>query len=113
MTGLWRRPDGFGMVSRRYDPEGGAAAGPGTIARALRDRGHDVDVVTGYPTYPVGRVFDGYRQRPYQREVLEGVMVHRAPIFPSHDTRAARPRGQLPQLRPVGLGSGPERPGCC
>jgi colanic acid biosynthesis glycosyl transferase WcaI len=80
----------LGMVSHWYDPEGGAAAGPGTIARALRDRGHDVDVVTGFPTYPVGRVFDGYRQRPYQREVLEGVTVHRAPIFPSHDTRAAR-----------------------
>ena len=79
-----------GMVSHWYDPEGGAAAGPGTIARALNDRGHDVDVVTGFPTYPAGRVFDGYRQRPYQREVLEGVTVHRGPIFPSHDTRTAR-----------------------
>lgn len=77
------------MISHWYDPEGGAAAGPGTIARALRDRGHDVHVVTGFPSYPAGRIFEGYRLRPYQREVLEGVTVHRAPVYPSHDARAA------------------------
>lgn len=79
----------IGVITHWYDPEGGAAAGPGTIARALRDLGHEVHVITGFPTYPVGRVFDGYRQRPYLREVLDGVTVHRSPIYPSHDTRAA------------------------
>lgn len=79
----------IGILSHWYDPEGGAAAGPGTIARVLRRQGHDIDVVTGYPIYPSGRVADGYRIRPYQREVREGVTVHRAPIYPSHDTRAA------------------------
>ena len=77
-----------GMVSHWYDPEGGAAAGPGTIARALHQRGHRVGVVTGFPIYPSGRVADGYRIRPYQRQVMEGVAVHRAPIYPSHDDRA-------------------------
>ena len=76
------------MFSHWYDPEGGAAAGPGTIARALRDRGHDVHVVTGFPHYPAGRVFPGYKVRAYQREVLDGVTVHRSAIYPSHDTRA-------------------------
>lgn len=76
------------MFSHWYDPEGGAAAGPGTIARALRDRGHDVHVVTGFPHYPAGRVFSGYRVRAYQREILDGVTVHRSAIYPSHDTRA-------------------------
>lgn len=79
----------IGFISHWYDPEGGAAAGPGTVARALRDLGHEVHVVTGFPTYPHGRVFDGYHQRPYVREVLDGVTVHRSPIYPSHDTRAA------------------------
>lgn len=78
----------IGFITHWYDPEGGAAAGPGTIARALRDLGHEVHVVTGFPTYPAGRVFDGYRQRPYVREVLDGITVHRSPIYPSHDTRA-------------------------
>lgn len=75
------------MLSHWYDPETGGAAGPGTIARALQQRGHEVDVVTGYPIYPTGRLADGYRIRPYQREVMRGVTVHRSPIYPSHDTR--------------------------
>jgi len=78
------------IMSHWYDPEGGAAAGPGTIARALRDRGHDVHVVTGFPNYPTGTVFPGYRVRPYQREILDGITVHRSAIFPSHDTGAVK-----------------------
>lgn len=77
-----------GIISHWYDPEGGAAAGPGTIARALHMRGHDVDVVTGYPIYPTGRVAEGYRMRPYAHETLDGITVHRGAIYPSHDTRA-------------------------
>jgi len=78
------------MISQWYDPEGGAAAGPGTIARALRDRGHEVHVVTGFPNYPSGRVFPGYRVRPYVRETREGITVHRSAIYPSHDTGALK-----------------------
>lgn len=78
------------MLSHWFDPEGGAAAGPGTIARALHRRGHEVDVLTGYPIYPAGQVFDGYRVRPYMREIIRGVNVHRVPIYPSHDDNAGR-----------------------
>lgn len=80
----------IGFISHWYDPEGGSAAVPGTIARALSERGHEVQVVTGFPIYPTGRVFEGYNVRPYQREALAGVTVHRSPIYPSHDTRASR-----------------------
>ena len=80
----------IGFITHWYDPEGGAAAGPGTIARALAERGHNVHVVTGYPIYPKGEVFDGYSVRPYLREVMGDVTVHRFPIYPSHDTSAAR-----------------------
>lgn len=78
----------IGFVTHWFDPEGGAAAGPGTIARALRDLGHDVQVVTGFPIYPAGRVFAGYKNRPYQREDRDGIVVHRTLIYPSHDDRA-------------------------
>ena len=78
------------MITQWYDPEGGAAGHPGVVARALRDLGHDVHVVTGVPIYPKGKIFPGYANRPYQREVLDGVTVHRGPIFPSHDARAWR-----------------------
>lgn len=80
----------IGMLSHWFDPEGGAAAGPGTIARALQGRGHQVDVLTGFPIYPAGKVFDGYDIRPYMREEIRGINVHRVPIYPSHDDSAAR-----------------------
>ena len=72
-----------------YDPEGGSAATSGIIARALMRRGHEVHVITGFPIYPAGQIFDGYKLRPYQREIIDGAIVHRSAIYPSHDTRAA------------------------
>lgn len=80
----------IGMISQWYDPERGSAALPGNIARSLLRRGHRVDVVTGFPNYPSGTVYPGYRIRPYQREVIEGVTVHRAPLYPSHDSHPLR-----------------------
>lgn len=78
------------MVTQWYDPEGSSAALPGVISRALAARGHEVHVLTGFPNYPSGRLADGYRVRPYLREERGGVTVHRAPLYPSHDARAAR-----------------------
>jgi len=78
------------MISQWYDPEQGSAIMSGTIARALRDRGNKVQVVTGFPNYPDGKLYPGYRVRPYQREQLEGVTVHRAPLYVSHDANPRR-----------------------
>lgn len=78
------------MVSQWYDPEGSSAALPGVISRALLDQGHEVDVLTGFPNYPDGKVFPGYKVRPYAREVIRGITVHRAPLYASHDSRASR-----------------------
>jgi glycosyltransferase involved in cell wall biosynthesis len=78
------------MISQWYDPEQGSAIMPGTIARALRGRGNEVQVVTGFPNYPSGHLYPGYRVRHYQREQLQGVTVHRAPLYVSHDTNPRR-----------------------
>lgn len=78
------------MVSQWYDPEVGSAITPGAIARALRSRGNDVHVITGFPNYPQGRLYPGYHQRLHQHELLEGVHVHRAPLYVSHDAHAVR-----------------------
>lgn len=76
------------FITHWFDPEGGAAAGPGIIARALAERGHEIHVVTGYPIYPDGEVFDGYSLRLYSRELMDGMIVHRFPTYPSHDSTA-------------------------
>ena len=78
------------MISQWYDPEKGSAIMSGTIARALRDQGHDVQVVTGFPNYPEGQLYPGYRVRPYRREEMQGVTVHRAPLYVSHDADPKR-----------------------
>lgn len=78
------------MISQWYDPEQGSAIMSGTIARALMEQGNEVQVVTGFPNYPDGELYPGYRVRPYQREQLQGVSVHRAPLYVSHDSDPRR-----------------------
>jgi colanic acid biosynthesis glycosyl transferase WcaI len=46
-------------------------------AKAWLDQGHDVTVVTGVPNWPHGRVFDGYRNRLYQEQWVDGIRVIR------------------------------------
>ncbi|WP_412522695.1 glycosyltransferase family 4 protein [Shewanella chilikensis] len=60
------------------------------FAQALRDEGHEVEVLTGFPNYPGGKVYDGYKIMPYTKEVMDGIVVHRAPLYPSHDSSALK-----------------------
>jgi len=60
------------------------------FAKALREKGHDVSVLTGFPNYPGGKVYPGYRLRLYQREEMDGIKIHRVALYPSHDTSALR-----------------------
>lgn len=78
------------FISQWYAPELGDGGVPRGIATALRDHGHQVEVLTGLPNYPEGRLYPGYRVRPYQCEELDALTVHRAPLYLSHDTNARR-----------------------
>ncbi len=60
------------------------------FAKALAARGHQVQVLTGFPNYPGGMVYPGYRIGMPQRENLEGISVVRVPLYPSHDSSAIR-----------------------
>ncbi|MGY6214061.1 glycosyltransferase family 4 protein [Methylolobus aquaticus] len=39
--------------------------------------GHEVTVITGAPNFPAGKVFEGYRNRLWQTETMEGIRVIR------------------------------------
>jgi colanic acid biosynthesis glycosyl transferase WcaI len=54
------------ILSQYYDPK--PVAKPGELARALRDRDHETAIVIGFPNYPSGKLYDGYRLRLIQRE---------------------------------------------
>lgn len=58
---------------------------PASLARELSRIGHDVDVVTGFPNYPTGKLFPGYELRWRQFERREGLRTLRVPLYPSHD----------------------------
>jgi colanic acid biosynthesis glycosyl transferase WcaI len=85
----------IGMISQWYEPETGSAAHPTAIARALHARGHEVQVLTGFPSYPQGRVHSGYRMSVRRQEVREGVRLLRVPDVPSHDDSGLRRAASL------------------
>lgn len=60
------------------------------FAKALKEKGHYVEVLTGFPNYPVGKVYPGYRVRLFQRETMDGIPVHRVALYPSHDKSTLR-----------------------
>jgi len=60
------------------------------FARELTDRGHEVRIVTGFPNYPGGKIYDSYKIRIWQKEEIEGIPILRTPLFPSHDSSAVR-----------------------
>jgi glycosyltransferase involved in cell wall biosynthesis len=55
------------------------------FAKELVARGHEVEVLTGYPNYPGGKLYPGYKIRPWMRETLDGIDVLRVALYPSHD----------------------------
>ena len=55
-----------------------------SFARALRDRGCDVRVVTGFPNYPRGKLYPGHRLRAFRRQRIDDVVVDRVFLYPSH-----------------------------
>jgi glycosyltransferase involved in cell wall biosynthesis len=60
------------------------------FAKALSENGHEVEVLTGFPNYPGGRVYPGFHIKPFQRETIDGIPVIRVALYPSHDASAAR-----------------------
>lgn len=75
------------FVTQWFEPE--PAFKGASFAAALQARGHQVEVATAFPNYPGGKLYAGYRMRPYQRETIDGLAVHRLALWPSHDRSSA------------------------
>jgi len=76
------------MLTQWFDPEP-IFKGLG-FAKALVARGHEVEVLTGFPNYPGGELYPGYEVRPWRRENIDGVSVIRVALYPSHDKSALK-----------------------
>lgn len=60
------------------------------FAKEFVRNGHEVEVLTGFPCYPQGKLYDGYKLKCLQREIIEGIPVTRLPVYPSHDRSSIR-----------------------
>jgi glycosyltransferase involved in cell wall biosynthesis len=78
----------IGIVSQWYPPE--PVSIPADLADELSRRGHTVRVLTGFPNYPGGELYEGYEQRWRTVERHDGVTVRRVPLYASHDASGLR-----------------------
>lgn len=82
------RPIRVLLLTQWFDPE---PTFKGLVfARELVKQGFEVEVVTGFPNYPSGKVYPGYRVKWLQREVIDGVQITRVPLYPNHDQAAIK-----------------------
>jgi colanic acid biosynthesis glycosyl transferase WcaI len=72
------------ILSQWFHPENNVRAD--VLAVALAARGHDVQVVTGFPNYPLGRIYEGYQQKLWTKEKWRGIQVLRFPLYPDHSS---------------------------
>jgi len=76
------------ILSQYYPPE------PDPKIRALgidlTRRGHRVQVITGFPNYPQGRLYPGWRQRLWRRMRTDGLDVWRLPLYTDHSRSQLR-----------------------
>lgn len=71
------------LLTQWFDPE---PTFKGLVfAKQLQAEGHEVEVITGFPNYPGGKLYAGYKQRWLQTELIDGIRVNRVPLYPSHD----------------------------
>jgi len=75
------------ILSQWYPPE--PVAIPHEMAYDLVKRGHQVLSITGFPNYPSGKIYTGYRQHFWQWEEMDGVQVLRLPLYPYHGRSGA------------------------
>lgn len=71
------------MLTQYFPPETGAAqVRLFEVAKAIRDQGHQIEVVTAFPNYPTGVIPPEYQGKFYMRDELDGITVHRTWIYP-------------------------------
>lgn len=74
------------IVTQWFDPE--PTSKGLCFANALINQGFDVQVITGFPNYPGGKIYPGFKIKFIQRDFMKKVLVTRVPLYPSHGKSA-------------------------
>ncbi len=71
------------IISQYFWPENFSI---NSVAESLSKKVTDLEVLTGKPNYPKGKIFHGYRALGSQREVYEGITINRIPLLARGDS---------------------------
>ena len=75
------------LVSQYFYPENFKI---NDLVFSLKERGHEITVLTGKPNYPKGNFFDGYSWNSPGFETINGIPVYRANLFSRGNGGAVR-----------------------
>ena len=84
MTGKRKTKMHILFIAHNFHPEPNFFFGL-PFAKALKKQGHTVEILTGLPNYPAGKIYDGYKMKLRQREMMDDIPVIRVPLYPSHN----------------------------
>lgn len=60
------------------------------FVKDLQNKGFDVTVITGYPNYPQGKIYSGFKNSLFSEELMDGVPVIRTFTYADHSTSAIK-----------------------
>jgi colanic acid biosynthesis glycosyl transferase WcaI len=76
------------ILTQLFSPEPDLKCLP--LAKELIFKGYEVEVLTGYPHYPGGKLYSGYKMKFFSREFISGIRVNRVPLFIDHSSSAVK-----------------------
>lgn len=77
------------MLTQLFQPEPNHLKGL-AFAKEMIRLGHCVEVLTGFPNYPGGKIYAGYKQSWFMREQLDPIPVIRVPLLADHSGSALK-----------------------
>jgi glycosyltransferase involved in cell wall biosynthesis len=81
----------FVVLTQFFAPEIGASqVRLAYFCRELAAAGHEVEIVTGMPHHPAGRIFPEYRGQFYLRQNWEGLTIHRVWLYAASGSNLKR-----------------------
>lgn len=70
------------ILSQNYEPE--PIPKTSDLAKDLLSRGHTVSVITGFPNYPTGKLYPGYKLSLLKNDHINGINLTRTFVYPYH-----------------------------
>ena len=60
------------------------------LAKEIKKAGHQVEILTGYPNRPTGKLYPGYKYKLYHKEIIDGIIINRVPSYLNHTNSSTK-----------------------